>query len=133
MSLMLDHLRLVAWRNAILRQRVHQVARDLGLAVDHHRLAAGQIGEIDAMAAALEGELDPVMDKPLAVHALADLRLVEQGDRAHLEHAGADAAEHIVAAAALEHDVGDAVQMQKAREQQARRAGTDDGDLCVQD
>ena len=128
-----DHLGLVARRDAVLRERVHQVAGHLRLPVDRHRFSAGQVGEVDAMPASLEGELDPVVDKTLAMHALGDLGFLEQRDSAHFEHAGADAAEHIVLAPALEHDVGDAVQMQEPREQESRGTGADDGDLCVQD
>ena len=46
-----------------------------------------------------------------------------------LEHAGADAAEHVVAGLALEDDGVDAGLVQQLAEQQARRAGADDRDL----
>ena len=55
--------------------------------------------------------------------------LVEQVDRDLLEHAGADAAEHVVGAALLEDDVVDAGLGQQGAEQQAGRAGADDRDL----
>ena len=74
----------------------------------------------------------PRMDEPLAVQALGHARLLQQRDRALLQHAGADAAEHVFAAPPLQHDVGDAVKVQQPREQQPRGPGSDDGDLRVQ-
>ena len=46
-----------------------------------------------------------------------------------LEHAGADAAEHVVGAALLEDDGVDAGLVQQRAEQQPGRAGADDRDL----
>ena len=51
------------------------------------------------------------MDQPLAMGARSRAYLVEQRDRAFLEQAGADAAEHIFRRLALENDVIDAVAM----------------------
>ena len=53
------------------------------------------------MARAAEGEFDPAMDQPLAVRAGADADLIEQRHRPLFEQAGADAAEHIVAASGV--------------------------------
>src|SRR5690606_29453233 len=88
--------------------RVHQVARDLGLSVDGHVLAAGEAGEVDAVALAVEAQLDPAVDQPLGVQPLSDAGLVEQVDCTLLEYAGADAAQHVVAALAFEDDRVDA-------------------------
>ena len=85
--------------------RVVEVARHLGLAVDHDGLAAGIFREIDAVEQAVVGDEEAVMDLALAVHALAALGLAHQLGEAVLEHAGADAAEHVFAALPLEHDV----------------------------
>ena len=81
--------------------RLHQVAGDLGLAVHHHALA-GQAVQVDAMALAAEAQLHAVVRQAFGVHARAHAELVEQVDRHLLEHAGADAAEHVFAAALLE-------------------------------
>ena len=89
---------------------VHQVERHLGLAVDHDRLAGGGV-HVDAVPGAAEGELDAVMDQPLAMGARAGADLVEQRHRAFLEQAGADAAEHVFRRLALENDVFDAVKV----------------------
>ena len=77
---------------ASIRSRV-----DLGLAIDRDRLA-GQRLEVDAMAHAVERDLGPVVDEALALQPRAGARFVDQRDRALFEHAGADAAEHIVLA-----------------------------------
>ena len=95
-----DAFGLVDGGQALRRAQLHQVARDLGLAVDHHLLAAGQAGEVDAVARAAEAELDAVVRQALGMHARAGAGGVEQVDRHLLEHAGADPAEHVVAASA---------------------------------
>ena len=75
---------------------VHQVLGDLGLAVNHHRLA-GHFLETTAVAVAVDADLDAFVDDPVGMHAGADAGLVEQIHRDLLDHAGADAAEHVVA------------------------------------
>ena len=92
-------LGLVDRDGAARRARVHQVARDLGLAVDDHALA-GESVEVDAVAAAGPADLDAVVHEALGVHARADARFVEQRDRALFEDARADAPEHVLAACA---------------------------------
>jgi hypothetical protein len=51
----------------------------------------------------------------------ADARLVEEIDRDLLYHAGADAAEHMLAGMPLDNDVIDALVMQELAEQKARQ------------
>ena len=55
-------------------------------------------GEVDAVQAAVEGERDAVMRQALGMQPRAGAGLVQQFDRALLEHAGAHAAKHVVAA-----------------------------------
>ena len=85
---------------AARRARRHQVARDLGLAVDDHVLAAGEAVQVDALAAAGPADLDAGVDETLGMEARADAGFVEHRDGALFEHAGADAAEHVIAACA---------------------------------
>ncbi len=59
----------------------------------------------------------------------ADAGLVQQVDGDLLQHAGANAAEHVLGGLALEDDGVDAGLVQQLAEQQAGRAGADDGDL----
>src|SRR5258705_5511259 len=111
--------------------RVHQVERDLGLAVDRHRLA-GRRMQVDAMTRPAEGELDAVMHQPFAMGARACANLIEHRNGAFLEQAGSDAAKHILARLAFENDVVDAVTVQQLAEQQSRRPRANDCDFCPQ-
>ena len=110
---------------------LHQVASDFGLAVDHHALASGQPLEVDALAAAIEGQLETIVRQAFAIHARGHAGLAQQVDHTLFEHAGADAAEHVVGTLAFEDDVVDAGVVQQLAEQQAGRASADDGDLSV--
>jgi hypothetical protein len=69
------------------------------------------------------------VDQPLAQHPFAHLCLQEQIDGSLFQNAGTNAADNVLAAAALEHDIIDAVQLQQLREQQTGRSGADDCDL----
>ena len=69
------------------------------------------------------------MHQPLAQHPFAHLRLQEQIDGSLFQNTGANAADNVLAAAALEHHVVDAMQVQQLREQQSGRSGADDCDL----
>ena len=111
------------------RAGVAEIPGQLGLAIDHHPFAAGQFGQIDAMADAVIGEIEAVMRQALAAHARADLSLVEKVDRALFEHARADARLDIGAALAFEDDRLDARPMQQMAKKQPGRPGADNGDL----
>ncbi len=99
------------------------------LAIDGDLLAAGQRGEVDAMAASLEADLDAGMNLPLAPHSLAEAGLVEQVDAALLEYAGAHAVLDIVAAAVLQDDRRDPLPRQEVRKKQSGRPRADDANL----
>jgi hypothetical protein len=45
------------------------------LAIDRDTPALGKIGKVDAVAAAVEAQLDTVVDEPFAPHPLADAGL----------------------------------------------------------
>ena len=81
------------------------------------------------MALAVELELDPVVDDPVALHPLADAGLGEQVGDALLQDSRADPRLDVVAAPVLEHDRVDPLQVEQVREHEARGAGTDDADL----
>jgi hypothetical protein len=98
------------------------------LGVDGDGLA-GQLGEVDAVAAAVEGQLETVVQGAFGAHALADAGLVQDVHRALFEHAGADRGFDLGPGARFEHDRFDALQVQQVGKQQAGRAGADDGDL----
>ncbi|MCY1299773.1 hypothetical protein D9M68_364370 [compost metagenome] len=87
---------------------LHQIARQFRLAIDHDALAAGQMQQIDAVVAAVEGKRETVMRQPLLVHPRAGPGAIHQSDRAFLKHAGAHAAKDVILADAVENDVVDA-------------------------
>ncbi|MCY1556863.1 hypothetical protein D9M68_936600 [compost metagenome] len=84
---------------------------------------------VNRVAVAGKHQLDAVVHRAFGLHALAHAGLGQQVHRDLLQDAGADAAQHIVAALALDDDVVDAGLVQQLAEQQAGRAGADDGDL----
>src|SRR5207253_5536820 len=84
-----DVLDLEVERQSGVEPRGDQVLHDLGLAVDDDR-AAGELGERDVVALAVELEVDAVVDDPVAAHARAHAELVEQVGGALLEHARAE-------------------------------------------
>ena len=116
-------------RRAGLEPGRDQVLDHLGLAVDDDRPAAGELAQRDPVPLAVELELDPVVDDPLAPQAVADPGRDEQVDGALLEHAGPDALLDVLAAAVLEHDGLDPRLLEQAAEREPGRAGADDPDL----
>ena len=126
-----DLLRLVEHRATRGSARIAQIARDLRLAIDGHRMAAQRL-QVEALDPAAEGELHAVVDQALAVQARADAGGVEQLHGAALEQPGTDPRLDVVAGPALEHDGVDAMAVQQLREQQARGARADDGDLRLE-
>ncbi len=98
------------------RARVDQVLRHLGLAIDHDSLPSGQRREIDAVPRAAEENIESLVDQTFAVQPRTDAGVIEHLDRPLLEHPGANAAEHVLAAAAFDDDRVDAGEMQQLPE-----------------
>ena len=117
-------------RQSALEPGGDQVLHDLGLAVDHDRASVCELAERNVVALAVELEVDPVVDDPLAIHARAHACVAQQLDRSLLEHAGANPVLDVVAVAVLEHDRLDAGHLEQAREHETRGTGADDPDLC---
>ncbi|MOA03457.1 hypothetical protein D3C78_1229660 [compost metagenome] len=107
---------LVDGRGAAGLARRHEVAGDLGLAIDHHGLSAGQLLQVDALAAAVEDHLEAFVDQTLGVHARGDASLAQQIDHALLEHPGTNAAEDVVGSLAFDDQGLDAGVMQQLAE-----------------
>ncbi len=95
---------------------LHEIAGDLGLAVDGDR-PSGQGVQVDAVAGAPEAHLDAFVNQALRVEAIGDAGLLEKGDGAMLDQAGPDPAQDIVAAAALEDHIVDPGGVQQLAEQ----------------
>ena len=87
--------------------------------------------QVDAVALAVEGQLQPVVDQALARQPVADAGLGEDVDRALLQQAGADAGAQIFGRAPLQHDALDAGEAQQPRQQQPCRAAADNSNLCA--
>ena len=127
-----DVVRLIDRLQAERVTGVDQVARHLGLAVDRHGFAAAGRLQIDAVPRAAKGHLEPAMDQAFKMQPSGDADRLQKADRALLEHAGANARQHVGAILALENDRIDAVGVQQLPEQQPGRPGADDGDLRAQ-
>ena len=103
-----------------------QVLDHFLLAVDRYRQPVGQVGEVDTVTAAVEAQFDPVVDGPLPLHPLTDADLLQQLGGAVLEHTCPDRRLQVFAAATLEHDGVDPLQVQQVREQEPCRPAPDD-------
>lgn len=106
-----------------------QILDQLILAVDGDGAAAGEVLEIDAMAAAFEGEPDSAVAHALAAEAVADSGFDQQVDGRLFEDAGAHSLDDIIAAATFDDGRFDAVEMEEMTEQQARGTGANDSHL----
>ena len=115
-------------RPAAFQPRLDQILDHLGLPVDDDRLA-GQLVEGDPVTLAVELELDPVMDDPLALHPPAHAGLRQQVGGPLLEHARANARLDVVSAAVLDHDRIDPLAVEQVGERQPGRPRADDPDL----
>jgi hypothetical protein len=107
-----------------------QILDDLLLAIDGDALA-DQLAKVDLVERAVETEMNAIVREPLALHALAHTGVDQEIARPLLDQPGADAALDIVAAAILNDDGVDALEMQKMREHEAGGPGTDNSDLCT--
>src|ERR1700722_11663903 len=114
--------------NQTVPSRRDQVLHDLLLAVDGDALP-GELREVDAVALAVELQVDRVVHGAFGQHAPAHAAVAQQVGRPLLEHAGPHAGLDVGAGAAFDDDAPDPRQMQQVRQHQARRAGADDADL----
>jgi hypothetical protein len=101
------------------------------LGVDGDALAAGKIAKVDAVAAAIETELDAAVLEALAAQAFADAKLVHELDGVVFKKAGADTLLNVLAGVEFEDDGFDAEALKEEREEEARGSGADDGDLSA--
>jgi hypothetical protein len=91
---------------------VDQIAHHFVLAVDGDPLALGELEEIDAMSSTTEADGDAAVPQSTAPHAIADAERQQQIDRPLFEDTGPHAIDHVVAAAVLDDDRIDPVQVQ---------------------
>ncbi len=88
------------------------------LCVDGDRAASVELVQIDAMPAAGEAQLNPMVYQSLPAHAVADSGRVQQVHRALLEHSGADSLLDVLAALGLDDHRIDAFEVEQVRKQQ---------------
>ncbi len=105
-------LGLVDHGRPLRRVRVHQVFLDLGLAVDGDALAAQRL-QIDAQPPPVEGQLQALVDQPLAREPGAEAGVGQHVDRALLEQSGAHAGAQIRRRPPLQDDDVDALETQQ--------------------
>jgi hypothetical protein len=106
-----------------------QILHDLLLAINCDSAAAREPMHVDAMAATVEAQLDPVMNQTFAAHASANSGFVEQIHRALLENACPDPLLDMFAGLRLDDDGADALEVEQMGENEARRSGSKDADL----
>ena len=82
------------------------------------------------MALAGERHVNPLVPQTFPCEAIADADLTHQIDSALLEHARADALDHVLLTAVLDDERMDPLQVEKVAEHQSGRTGADDADLC---
>src|SRR5207342_664313 len=109
--------------------RGDEVLHDLVLSVHRDRPTVRQLGERDAMPLALELQVNPVVDEPLAIHSLADADGAKEVDGPLLEHASTKPFLDVRPVAALDDDGVDALTMEQVAEGEPGRSGPDDRHL----
>src|SRR5262249_6781901 len=93
--------------------RVVQIFQNLVLRVNRDPSSASEFFKVDAVPAAVEAQLDSVMNQALFLQALADAHLCQEIDRALLQHARAHALLYILPAAVLHHDRFDSLEIEE--------------------
>ena len=106
-----------------------EIFQNFVLGIDRDGFSAREIGEIDAMAGAIETQPDAFVNQAFALQARAHAGLLQQVDGALLEDAGADALLDIFLGAGFKDDGFDSLEMKKMREGESCRACSDDSDL----
>ena len=81
---------------------VHQVTGHFGLTVDRHVFARHQGGKVDPVACPGKRQFDTVVYQTRRLQAPRDAGLLQQPDRALLQHARTDPSQHVLPAARLQ-------------------------------
>jgi hypothetical protein len=78
-----------------------------------------------------EGEVDPVVDEPVAAHPVPDTGLAHQVHRALFQHACLDRLLDVLPCLHVDHHRFDAALVQQVGQHQPGRAGADNSNLCT--
>src|SRR6185436_16080836 len=114
----------------VIDMSLHQVVGDLSLPVDHHHFAVGVPGKINSLKPAIECNINPLMDKSLLIHASTRPGFTEEISHALFDNPRTDSSQHIIAAATLQNNRINPLQMQQPPQQQSGRTRTNDAYLC---
>ncbi len=115
--------------SAGVETRLDQVLYHFLLRVHGDGAATGQLGHVDAVTASAEAEPYSFMPQSFPLQARANAGINHQVDRALFQHTGPNAIFDVLAAAALQNNRLDAVQVQQMGKHQAGRSGPDNADL----
>src|SRR6185503_8230132 len=109
--------------------RLDQIADDFILPVDGDRFASGELGQIDAMPRPAKADIESLVAQAGASQSCTDTHRVQQVHCPLLQDSRSHAVDDVVAAAVLDDDRVDAIQMQQMAKQQPGRACANDPDL----
>ena len=91
--------------------RFVEIARQLGLAVNHDRTATAVFVQVHAVHLAAVRNQEPVMNFTFFVHSLATLGFTHQFGKTVFQHTGTNATQHIFATLPLQHHGFDALEV----------------------
>ena len=86
------------------RPCLHQVTRDFCLAIDRDGLAARKAAEVNPLPHTIHTKRKTMMHQAFHLHARADTGLIQQLRRGLLNHAGANAPQHVIRAALFQNN-----------------------------
>jgi hypothetical protein len=112
-----------------LEPGLDDVLDDLGLGVNRHPAAIGQVTEVQMVPLAFELQVDPAVFETFGIHPGPEADAAEQLHGAGLEQTGPLPCLAVGPAPVLDHDRVDTVPGQQVRKQQPRGPGPDDADL----
>jgi hypothetical protein len=110
-----------------------EVLQHLVLGVNRHGPATGGLEQVDPVQLPAEGEVDPVVDEPVAAQPVTHAGLGHQVHGALFQHPGLDGLLDVVAGAQVDHHGLDPAQVQQVRQHQPGGPGADDSDLYAHD
>ena len=106
-----------------------QVLENFTLGIDGDAFSAGELSEVNAVAAAFKAQLDSVVNQAFAFQAFPEAHRGEQVDRPLFEDAGPDPFLNVLSAAILDHDRLDPFEIQEVRQHKTGRSRTNDAHL----
>ena len=114
---------------ALLEAESDQILDHFGLTIDHDGRAAGQLRQWDAVALAVELQLDAMVDDALARQPFTGADLRQDVDGALLQDTRPQPLLAVLTAAVLQHHRLDPAALEQLRQRQSGRAGPNDPHL----